>query len=424
MANICYIGKFPPIQGGVSSSSFWQLLSLANAGHEVHVISNNWEVEEQYRQYFTGEDLEILNNYTNIYNKLYYHFTNPFFEPFHIPFNRLYTSKLASKAIQVIDKYNCDIIYSYYFEPYGVSAFIASNLTGRPFILRHAGSDITRLFNCNELKDIYLKIIDKSCALITQGRSLSNDFLNMVDKSKIKNINSDFLPENVFNTYGNILNIEELISSFDDYVNKIKLNLWNNRNYDSNKITIGIYCKAGFHKGILEVIKALNLINNIDKLVNLVIVSGGRKLSQIQDFIKSNSKSTKNIYFLPFLPPWRIPEYIRSCNVLLSLENNFPIDIHGPRIAKEVISCGRCLILSNEIANKQIFRKDLINYDNCILVNNVQDIDHLSYIFNEIIYNLDTDLIGSNASKIAKKYNLHDSSRMLEEFNQVFESII
>ena len=37
---ICIIGKFPPIQGGVSTRTYWTAHQLAARGHEVHVVTN------------------------------------------------------------------------------------------------------------------------------------------------------------------------------------------------------------------------------------------------------------------------------------------------------------------------------------------------------------------------------------------------
>lgn len=425
MATICYIGKFPPIQGGVSSSSLWQLIALANAGHYIHIISNCWEVEEEYRQYFTGEDLEIFQNILELSNnRLYFHFTNPFFEPHHIPFNHLYISKLTSKSIQVINKYNCDFIYSYYFEPYGVAAYITSKMTGKPYILRHAGSDITRLLECKELTDIYLNIIKSASYFITQGFKLPAIITNNIDHSKIKRIDSDFLPEEIFNNNGKELNIKNFLESIDEHVKSVKLNNWNNHNFDNSKINFGIYCKSGFHKGILEIVKALNLIDGIENKVNLIIVTGGKSLKKLQKQIKSSSKTLDHIFFLPFIPPWKIPEFIRACDAVFSLENNFPIEIHGPRIAREVLSCGKCLIVASEIANKQIFSRDLNNFDNCIIINNVQDIKYLSNIIEKIVNgHLNIKNIGDNGYIIANKYSLTDSSKTISEFESIFNII-
>ena len=46
---LCVIGKYPPIQGGVSRENFWQTYALAQAGYEVHIVTNAQEVENEFR---------------------------------------------------------------------------------------------------------------------------------------------------------------------------------------------------------------------------------------------------------------------------------------------------------------------------------------------------------------------------------------
>ena len=46
---ICLVGKYPPIQGGVSAQTYWFAQELANQGHQVHIVSNADEVEAGYR---------------------------------------------------------------------------------------------------------------------------------------------------------------------------------------------------------------------------------------------------------------------------------------------------------------------------------------------------------------------------------------
>jgi hypothetical protein len=101
---LCIIGKYPPIQGGVSRENFWQTYALAQAGFDVH--------------YTPGTRHE------------------------YIPWANPFVTKLASIATDVIKAYGCELIYSFYLEPYAVAAHLASRWTGVPYGIRHAGSDM------------------------------------------------------------------------------------------------------------------------------------------------------------------------------------------------------------------------------------------------------------------------------------------
>ena len=53
---ICIIGKFPPIQGGVSARTYWGAHDLAARGHEVHVVTNAKEVRPPFRMHMRRQD--------------------------------------------------------------------------------------------------------------------------------------------------------------------------------------------------------------------------------------------------------------------------------------------------------------------------------------------------------------------------------
>ena len=55
---ICLIGKYLPIQGGVSTRNYHMAHELAKRGHQVHVITNAREVELPWRVLMRPEDWE------------------------------------------------------------------------------------------------------------------------------------------------------------------------------------------------------------------------------------------------------------------------------------------------------------------------------------------------------------------------------
>jgi hypothetical protein len=57
---ICLVGKYPPIQGGVSARDFWISRWLAGQGHGIDVVSNADEVESGYRIRLLQGDAEWL----------------------------------------------------------------------------------------------------------------------------------------------------------------------------------------------------------------------------------------------------------------------------------------------------------------------------------------------------------------------------
>ncbi len=137
---ICILSKYPPIEGGVSTRVYWLAKALGEKGNEVHVVTNALEVEDKYREQIDD------NGEENAQQKVFIHSTTSDTNPWHIPFSKAYAERVASLAIVVIEEHNIQLIDSYYVLPYGIAAYITRNITGRPQILRHAGSDIGKLY--------------------------------------------------------------------------------------------------------------------------------------------------------------------------------------------------------------------------------------------------------------------------------------
>lgn len=55
---ICIVGKYPPIEGGVSARVYWLAKALGERGHKIHIISNALEIESEYKEIF---DLNAQN---------------------------------------------------------------------------------------------------------------------------------------------------------------------------------------------------------------------------------------------------------------------------------------------------------------------------------------------------------------------------
>jgi len=176
---ICIISKYPPIEGGVSTRVYWLAKALGERGHEIHIVTNAQEVENEYKEKIDSNEQEYTPKNVHL------HSTGPSTNPWHIPFSEAYTERITNLAIKVIEKYNIQLIDSYYILPYGIAAFIAKNITGRPQILRHAGSDMAKLFASSSYNTLFKAIFQRVDKIITIP-PLKKKFLSFrIPESKI-----------------------------------------------------------------------------------------------------------------------------------------------------------------------------------------------------------------------------------------------
>lgn len=324
---ICLISKYPPIEGGESSKAYWLAKALGRRGIEVHIVTNAWEVEDDYRITFDSADLAHYQPHN-----VFVHNTDPFVEPHYIPFSKPFTEKLASYAIEVIKRYNIEIIDSWYILPYVISAYLAKILTGKPQIMRHAGSDMTRLISSPYLNTLFTSIFCSVDKIITY-RSKHEYFsaLNIPDE-KI------FLLSNVSVDTG----------AFHPDVTPLDLSAYKT-NIDHVPI-ITYIGKIGITKGMYELVEAAS---HITDMYVLLFVTKGIGLDDFKKHVVSLGLMDKCI-FMDFVPPWKIPAIIKRSTCVVVAERDFPITQHSPILPREVMAVGKCLIISNEIYCKKL----------------------------------------------------------------------
>jgi len=380
---ICIISKYPPIEGGVSTRVYWLAKALGERGHEVHIVTNAQEVENEYKEQIDTNKREYAPK------NVYVHSTTVDTNPWHIPFSKAYTERIANLAIEVIEKYNIQLIDSYYILPYGIAAFLAKNITGKPQILRHAGSDIGKLFASSSYHTLFKAILQRVDKIITIP-ALKEMFLSFgIPESKIAFDEKVSVDTKAFNS-------EVSPFSFSDYVRR--------QIPEGPIITyigkINYYWK---NKGLSELIEA---VKEIKDYFLLLFVANGKGLPEFQNLVREKNLEKRSI-FLGFVPPWKIPSIIKLSSCVVVPEREFPIQCHTPILPREVMAVGKCLILSKEIYDKRC-HGNLTDGENTLLID-PRNIKQLRTIIKDIIRHPDT------ASRIGQ--NAYKSSRQLENFN-------
>ncbi len=323
--NICIIGKYPPIEGGVSSKVYWLAKALGERGHAVHIVTNALEVEDEYR-----ETLDINDpNYTP--KNVYIHSTDPSptieANPSHIPFSKMYCEKLASLAIKVIEEHNIEVIDSWYLIPYCVSGFIAKSFTNIPQIIRYGGSDSQRLYPSPYLNNLLDKIIKSADAPIT----------NTISMQSVTVDTQAFHPKVV------PMNLSSHVT---------------NQKYFSGIPLISYIGKITHHfetKGLCELLEACSKIN---KDFLLLFVANGKKLDEFKKLVKNTNLVEKSI-FLDFVPPWQIPSILQASTCVVALEKiTSPVlQYHTPALPAEALATGKCVLMSKTLQEKEPYDK-------------------------------------------------------------------
>jgi glycosyltransferase involved in cell wall biosynthesis len=390
------IGKYPPIEGGESSKLYWLVKALGEKGNEVHIATNAWEVETKYREEIKGEDLDGFYQPKGVY----VHNTDPFIEPTFIPYFKPYTEKIASKAIEVIKEYDLQLIDSWYILPYVISGFLAKRITGLPQIMRHAGSDVTRLLNSPSLRTLFISVFKEVDKIVTH--------LSLLPMFKSLGVPEEKLFLN--------LKVSVNINEFTPTGPVFDLSEYVNRDVDDLPV-ITYLGKLSATKGVYELAEAAN---GIKAEFILLFVTQNTGLEHFQGFIKELGLEKKTI-FVGFVPPWKVPSVIRRSTCVVCPERDFPIPQHTPILPREVLACGRCLILSTELYEK-FRRRGFKDKENCLVVN-PKDILGFRETIELVLNNVELrEEIASNARSLSEK--IEHFEEYVNETIALYEEII
>jgi glycosyltransferase involved in cell wall biosynthesis len=382
---ICFITKYPPIQGGVSANCYWTARGLAEKGHNVFVITNANEVESRFRIHLTDEDIngEYAREFPETGGSVKVYSTEPANtrKIFFIPQNNPTVSRLAAIATDVIQKEGCEVIFASYFEPYCVAAQLASFWTETPLVVRHAGSDLYHLFENPELQSTYLNLLKRANRVTSGGGSAEKLRSFGVQPDRIAT-NVYSLPEKFFNPESSNPHINDFLIDNDSIKQTAELR---NSEFESCFLplendslpVLGIYGKIGEAKGTFDLLHAMSRLVKDGFPFYLATMSNGWVYKHFLDLVKTLDL-TRYVKFIPFRPNWRVPEFIHSCNAVAYLERDFPIVAHTPMIPTEIVNSGGCLITTEEIAFKQSFRTRIKNFENAIIVPHPKDHESLA----------------------------------------------
>jgi glycosyltransferase involved in cell wall biosynthesis len=372
---ICVIGKFPPIQGGVSMRTYWTAHALAARGHEVHVVTNAKEARAPFRMHMRAEDWErcdgaygtgsVTVHWTDLADNL----------QFHIPASGAFVSKLTSIAAQAHSERQFEVIYSHYIEPYGVAAHLAAEMTGLPHVVRMAGSDSGRLWRHPQFEALYDHVLRSAEVVITRGVAAERAIERRVARDRIAVGGHFVVPEDLFAPEGPKLDLQALRNEVAQDPELRDL-VWGE--FAADRPYFGIYGKLGEEKGSLALLAAMSRLKQGGLKVGLVAIAHHEP--QIEQEFRVTAQQlglVDGILQVPFLPHWRVPEFLRSCVAVCCLEQGFGI-AHSPIIPIEVLLCGTCLVGSAEVIQKLPGHQRLLNDDGCIEIADINDVALLS----------------------------------------------
>ena len=356
--------------------TYWVAHSLARRGHDVDVITNAKEVEPPFRMLMRDEDWSRCGaSYGS--GSVTVHWTDPVdrsqtFIPMASPF----VSKLVSVAAEAHRERPFDVVHSFYMEPYGIAAHLVAQMVQRPHVVRMAGSDAGRLWHHPQFEPLYDHVLRSADAVLASGEVARRAVARGIDPSRIFFGGKFAVPEDVFTPVGSVLDLVMLrrVAEADPSSRPL---VWGK--FAGEYPHFGIYGKIGTAKGSFALLEALARLKGDGINAGLVALAHGSPPVERQFRERASALGLEDrILQLPFVPHWRVPEFLRGCRAVCCLEQEFPIAFHSPIVAREVLLAGSCLVGSAEILRKMPGHERLPSGFGCIAIADVNDVATLA----------------------------------------------
>lgn len=356
---VCLVSKYPPQQGGVATQAMWMAAGLASRGHAVAVVTDSdgfahigSRTSVPRVPYRSTEPIGVLTAEPQIFRT-----NGSANNRGHMPD----ASRLAALTVEVVRQVGAEVIVGYYLEPYCLAASLAASSTGVPLVVRHAGSDLFRLAKSAELRSIYSGVLTSAHSVLSTYSSTQELSELGVQQSRIFPWRGVGIPTHIFSP--NAAPLDDLVCLLPDE--------------DSGPLIVGVYGKLGIEKGSFALVEAIHQLHLSGIPIHLLAMTHGECEDEFSRFI-SDREMELSVTRLPYVTNDAVPRFIRSCHVVACLEHNFPITAHSPLCPREVVACGTPLLISEELAQKQIFRSRIRNRHNVHVLENPADIRSLA----------------------------------------------
>src|SRR5205814_2556549 len=232
-----------------------------------------------------------------------------------------------------------------------------------------------RLWRHSQFEALYDHVLRSAQTVIAAHTVAERAIQHGVDPGRIVAGGGYALPEDLFAAQGPRLNLQGLRAEMEAG-SELRDTLWGG--FAADRPYFGIYGKLGDTKGTFPLLSALHQLKQEGANVGLVALAHGRP--EIETRFRAQVQElglTDRVLQIPFLPHWRVPEFLRGCLAVCCLEQDFPIGIHSPIVPFEVLLCGSCLVASTEVIRKLPQWERLPDRYGCVAIKNVNDIEEL-----------------------------------------------
>ena len=386
------VGKYPPLQGGVSAACYHAALEAVDAGHELAIVTNANLAGPTNRVGLTRPSKPDTPTVS-------IHQIKSIPEGSFIPWYRPDLSQLVGLGLLVARDLRAELVVGWYLEPYGMAASAIASLLGLPLCIIHAGSDVGRLAANEDLRSSYEAVM-RSARFVLTTAAISDEFglrrdhvvspgwrpvvrpgrrtRLMRQNAFIRDLVADFNYQEFYKTCPPRL--LDLIVRFSPSPELLA----------RGTPIVAMFSKIHPAKGYFQLVAALNRVLESGLEVRLLVTLSGDE-RRVYDLLYAIHTEFPMLagrtIALPILHPAIMPELLQICEIVCCLDHKFPIKPHQPRLVREALAAQTALICSRESVAKSGAFQQFAGDETCEIVENPDDVEALSEALEKLVVN-------------------------------------
>jgi hypothetical protein len=230
--------------------------------------------------------------------------------------------------LEILEKEKPDVIEANYLVPYGLVAYLANQITGIPYVVRHGGSDIRKFLVGGLWPVLWSKALEGASLIVTD---VDSQALIRKWSPRVRTL-TPYVPDT---------------SVFYPGLNKKR-----------DRPILALIGKANYywqHKGWHRVI---DVWQRLEGSFNFLVISQGIGLEDFRSYV--NLRMGDKVIWQGFVAPWEMPSLLNSIDGLFFYEADLPFPVFS-NLAIEALFCGVALFVDNDrfLEHYQDHRLDL-----------------------------------------------------------------
>lgn len=295
---IALLSRYPPLEGGIASRTYWLARGLAERGHQVHVITHPCSAAGEYR---IPDSPEAHHEPTNLW------IHRPEADvPWHLPEDKEHFIALLELTVEVIRQHRVEFIDTGYLIPYGVIGHLAKQLTGVRHVMRHGGSDIEKFVRRGVFRNLLSESISGADVIVTS--EMHRALLEPLTRRVVTQ--PPYVPDP---------------------------RAFARRNNNQQRHRLAVIGKVNYHWTHKSLDVAARIMAKLADQFECSVIGQGNGL---HDFKRSlDTEVASALSWRPFVPPWQMPELLRQQDAIFILESGLPHPVFS-NLALEAIYAG------------------------------------------------------------------------------------